>query len=67
MAKYAKWIGAILGWFLTRRPWGAILGFIIGSMIDEAQVTVKRGRTSSGNDGMGAGSGLLGELVGIQE
>lgn len=58
MAKYAKWIGAILGWFLTRRPWGAILGFIIGSMIDEAQVTVKRGRTSSGNDGMGAGSGL---------
>ena len=58
MAKYAKLIGAILGWFLTRRPWGVILGFIIGSMIDEAQVTVKRGRTSSGNDGMGAGSGL---------
>jgi DnaJ like chaperone protein len=51
MAKYAKWIGAILGWFLTRRPWGAILGFFIGSMIDESQVTVKRERSAhTGSD-----------------
>jgi DnaJ like chaperone protein len=53
MAKYAKWIGAILGWFLTHRPWGAILGFIIGSMIDEARVTVKSGSASAGNDAPG--------------
>jgi len=47
MTKYAKWIGAILGWILTRKLWGAILGFIIGSMIDEARVTVRRGGSSS--------------------
>jgi DnaJ like chaperone protein len=51
MAKYAKWIGAILGWFLTKRPWGAILGFLIGSMIDESRVTVKSGRSAhTGSD-----------------
>src|SRR5947207_869170 len=50
MAKYAKWIGGILGWILTRRPWGAILGFIIGSLIDEAQVTISRGSKNFGSE-----------------
>ncbi len=50
MPKYAKWIGALLGWFLTRRPWGAILGFLIGTLIDEAQVKVSTGRRSALND-----------------
>ena len=53
MAKYAKWIGAVLGWVLIHRPRGAVLGFIIGSLIDQAQVTVSGGRTSSGNSGSG--------------
>ncbi len=47
MVKYAKWVGAILGFIFTHRPWGAILGFFIGSAIDGATVTVKTGRTSS--------------------
>lgn len=45
--KYAKWIGGILGWILTHKPWGALLGFIIGSIIDEARVTVSTGRSAS--------------------
>jgi DnaJ like chaperone protein len=47
MAKYAKWIGAILGFILTRRIWGAILGFMIGSLLDDTKVSVKTGRTST--------------------
>ena len=53
MAKYAKWIGAILGFILTRKPWGALLGFFIGSMIDSAQVTVKKGSASFGGASTG--------------
>lgn len=53
MAKYAKWIGGFLGWMLTKRLWGAIVGFIIGSIIDEAQVTIFRGSSSSGDPGGG--------------
>lgn len=40
--KYAKWLGAIVGWILFRSIWGAITGFIIGSLIDEAQVRMYR-------------------------
>ena len=46
--KYAKWIGAILGWVLLRNFWGAFLGFIIGSFIDEGQVRVYRGNAGAG-------------------
>jgi len=42
MAKFAKWLGGGLGWALGG-PVGAILGFALGSMVDEAQVTVHRG------------------------
>ncbi len=39
-----KFIGAFVGFFvLGRTVFGAILGFIIGSVIDGMQVTVKRG------------------------
>lgn len=39
-----KFIGAITGYFLLGRSlFGAVLGFIIGSMIDNATVQVKRG------------------------
>lgn len=40
--KYAKWLGAIIGWILFRNIWGGIAGFIIGSVIDETQVKVFR-------------------------
>lgn len=49
--KYAKWIGAALGWILFRSIWAALAGFIIGSLIDEAQVKVYRGTSSSGSFG----------------
>jgi DnaJ like chaperone protein len=45
---YAKWIGAALGWILFKNIWGALTGFIIGSLIDEAQVKVYRGSSSAG-------------------
>jgi DnaJ like chaperone protein len=39
-----KFIGALVGFFLLgRNIFGAILGFIIGSVIDGMQVTVRRG------------------------
>ena len=50
MAKYAKWIGAILGYIFIHRMWGAILGFMIGSLIDEATVTVKSGKAATDAD-----------------
>ena len=37
MAKFGKWIGGGLGWTFAG-PIGAILGFAIGSMFDNAQV-----------------------------
>lgn len=45
MAKFAKWLGGGLGWALGG-PVGAILGFALGSLVDEAQVTVHRGGTA---------------------
>lgn len=44
MAKFAKWLGGGLGWALGG-PVGAIIGFALGSMVDEAEVTVQTGRT----------------------
>lgn len=42
MAKFAKWLGGGLGWALGG-PVGAILGFALGSFMDDAEVTVSRG------------------------
>ncbi|MCL2289866.1 MAG: DnaJ domain-containing protein [Bacteroidetes bacterium] len=47
-----KFIGAFLGWLLTERFWGVLLGFIIGSFIDSARrakVFIHR-RTTSRDD-----------------
>jgi DnaJ like chaperone protein len=47
-----KIIGALLGWLLTERFWGVLLGFIIGSFIDSARsakVVIHR-RTTSRDD-----------------
>ncbi len=41
MAKYAKWIGGGLGWALGG-PIGALLGFAIGTMVDETSIEVQR-------------------------
>lgn len=30
MASFAKWIGAIVGWYITRHIWGAVLGYFLG-------------------------------------
>ena len=53
MGKYAKWIGGGLGW-VVHGPIGAIIGFVIGSMLDnmQASVTVNRGRTTPGDYAM---------------
>jgi DnaJ like chaperone protein len=54
MAKYAKWIGGSLGWVLGHGPIGAIIGFVIGSLFDnmEASVKVNSGRTTPGDYAM---------------
>lgn len=41
MAKYAKWIGGGLGWALGG-PIGALLGFAIGTMVDETSVEIQK-------------------------
>jgi DnaJ like chaperone protein len=41
MAKFAKWVGSGLGWAVLG-PLGALVGFIIGSVIDEAGVEISR-------------------------
>ncbi|MFH0892827.1 MAG: DnaJ domain-containing protein [Bacteroidota bacterium] len=40
--KIAKFIGAILGWFLGG-PIGAVLGFALGAFIDNASIRVQKG------------------------
>lgn len=40
MAKYAKWIGAGLGFVLGGGPLGALFGLFIGSMFDNMKVSV---------------------------
>lgn len=51
MAKYAKWLGGGLGWAFGG-PIGAIIGFALGSLMDETEVTVyKGGKSSSGGYG----------------
>jgi DnaJ like chaperone protein len=41
MAKFGKWIGGVLGWSLLG-PLGGILGFLMGSIIDEQSFDVDR-------------------------
>lgn len=41
MAKFAKWIGGGLGWALGG-PIGALLGFAIGTMVDETSVQIQK-------------------------
>jgi DnaJ like chaperone protein len=40
MANFTKWIGATLGWSLGGGPIGALLGFIVGSVIDGVQFEI---------------------------
>ena len=50
MAKFAKWIGGGLGFVLGGGPIGALVGFLIGSVVDSAEVhTYTSSRTYSGN------------------
>ncbi|GAB4141549.1 MAG: hypothetical protein Fur0041_16760 [Bacteroidia bacterium] len=48
MARFGKWLGGGLGWVLGG-PIGGLVGFVVGSMLDEADVTVAKGQTSSGD------------------
>ncbi|HEY4799491.1 MAG TPA: TerB family tellurite resistance protein [Bacteroidia bacterium] len=43
---FGKWLGGGLGWALGG-PIGGIIGFALGSLLDESEVTVQRGRTTS--------------------
>lgn len=43
----AKWIGGIFG-FVTLGPLGALLGYFIGSLVDEETISVGSGGASSG-------------------
>jgi len=41
MAKFGKWIGGVLGWSLLG-PLGGIVGFLMGSLIDEQGIGLER-------------------------
>lgn len=43
MARYSRWIGGGLGWFLGG-PLGALFGFMVGSMFDGPQVSQEKTR-----------------------
>lgn len=47
MSGYGKWIAAFLGYILTRSLWGAFLGFIIGSFLENSTIRVSTGRTTT--------------------
>ncbi len=47
MAKFAKWLGGGLGWAIGG-PIGGLLGFTIGSLFDNASVTVEKTEFSGG-------------------
>lgn len=47
MAKFGKWLGGGLGWVLGGGPIGALVGFAIGSMFDNASITVENGMNRS--------------------
>ncbi len=51
MSNYAKWFGGAIGWAFWG-PIGAAIGFVIGSVIDSASVTVYKGN-SFDNTGFG--------------
>lgn len=43
---FGKWLGGGLGWALGG-PIGAIIGFALGSLLDQSEVTVTRGKTTT--------------------
>jgi len=43
---FGKWLGGGLGWALGG-PIGGIIGFALGSLLDNSEVTVTRGRTTT--------------------
>ena len=43
---FGKWLGGGLGWAFGG-PIGAIIGFALGSLLDNSEVTVTRGRTTT--------------------
>ena len=56
--KIAKFIGALLGWFIGG-PIGAVLGFALGAFIDNASVTVRSGNIPYGGPGTNDFAGSL--------
>jgi DnaJ like chaperone protein len=47
MVKFGKWVGGGVGWALGG-PLGALLGFALGSMFDEAKVTISKFNPDAG-------------------
>ena len=43
---FGKWLGGGLGWALGG-PIGALIGYSLGSLLDNSEVSVKRGRTTT--------------------
>lgn len=51
MGKFAKWIGGGLGWVLGGGPIGAIIGFGIGSLIDNVEYSQVKGSSATTTGG----------------
>ncbi|HEX3009931.1 MAG TPA: TerB family tellurite resistance protein, partial [Bacteroidales bacterium] len=52
MGNFAKWIGGGLGWVIGAGPIGALIGFLLGSLIDSVttqSIQVNQGRTTPGD------------------
>jgi len=64
MRIYGKVFGAILGWVLLRHPAGAVLGAVLGHVLDAGWLSTGRGDASSGagraDDGLDAAYRVLG-------
>lgn len=59
MASFARWVGGGVGW-LAGGPLGAILGFLIGTVIDSTRVEINTGRAGASGTTPGAfGMSLL--------
>jgi DnaJ like chaperone protein len=52
MGNFAKWIGGGLGWVIGAGPIGALIGFLLGTLIDSVttqSIQVNQGRTTPGD------------------